>query len=143
MNEKTRQRIVFACLGLAIVWGTLNFGKSKKPISVPEPKTIKALEASTTTRTAQALIDVEQYEKEAWGKDPFRHYRKKKEITPVTLSWNLSGIVYSPDNQIAVINNKTVRVGDRVDQARVIQIKKDQVLIEHHGSPVTLTVTKG
>lgn len=52
----------------------------------------------------------------------------------------LTGITGSEGDLIAVINNQLVRVGDRVSGASVVEIQKDQVVIEANGRRVTLTL---
>jgi hypothetical protein len=52
-------------------------------------------------------------------------------LAPVSQpAYKLGGIFYRLSSPAAVVNNKTVYVGDRVDKARVRSIQKDAVVLE-------------
>ncbi len=45
----------------------------------------------------------------------------------------LQGIIWHRKNPFAVINNRIVTAGDRIQDARVIEIHKKEILLEHDG----------
>ena len=55
-------------------------------------------------------------------------------------SFVLTGITGSEQNLIAVVNNQLVRVGERVGEARVVEIQSDRVLLDANGRQITLTL---
>lgn len=80
-----------------------------------------------------------------WGKDPFGTNEKRVDgiSTAAPVYWNLSGVVYSKTDPLAIINNKFVRVGDQVDGATVTTINKSDVVIDYKGKAMTLHVSNG
>ena len=59
---------------------------------------------------------------------------------PATPKFKLQGIFYRPANPSAVINGKVVYIGDKVEQARVLAIEKDEVSIEYQGQKSVLSL---
>ena len=52
--------------------------------------------------------------------------------------WTLDSTLVAPDRRVAVINGKRVSEGESVDGARVIEIRKLDVLIQADGRRMTL-----
>ncbi|HUT40988.1 MAG TPA: hypothetical protein VM011_06550 [Gammaproteobacteria bacterium] len=52
--------------------------------------------------------------------------------------WTLDSTLVAPDRRVAVINGKRVSAGESVDGARVIEIRKLDVLIQADGRRMTL-----
>jgi len=52
--------------------------------------------------------------------------------------WRLDSTLVAPDRRVAVINGKRVSAGESVDGARVIEIRKLDVLIQVNGRRMTL-----
>ncbi len=145
MNEKLRKKIVFIALGLAITWGYYNITKKNIGNDIASGDTQEQiLTGSSTTTIPEKLIDVEAYQKLDWGSNPFLGSDK---ITRKTIShqiyWLLSGIVYSENNPMAIINKKSLFVGDNIDDAKVVNISRKDVTIDYKGKKLTLTVSKG
>ena len=46
---------------------------------------------------------------------------------------SLQGIIWHKKKPFAVINNQIVAAGDRIQDARVIEIHKEEILLEHDG----------
>ena len=70
---------------------------------------------------------------EAKGRrDPFIPLQNKGVRTISAAStFAVEGIIYDPPlNSLAVIGGETYRVGDKVDQAKIVEIRKDHVIIE-------------
>jgi len=145
----TRQKIVYAALVVAVIWGAYNlfFTERRKPlgpveVDVPIPTT-----TGQVTRASLDRTEVENLESAHWGRDPFQPIIKAaarpSDNPKRDLKWVLSGIVFNDRAPMAVINNKMVRTGDLVDQARVIAIEQESVQVEHDGRRITLKVNKG
>jgi len=149
MTEAKRKKLVYLALVAAIIYGAVNFWPSKKSVP-PEYKTIAPLTAQQVAlhkarQKNAAGIDFAKYDTLQWGTDPFRAARTNKG-TPKkhpTRSYDLSGIIYSPAYPLAVINRKTVGVGDKIDNARVKKIEKTKVILDNNGTELTLTVNRG
>lgn len=149
MSEAKRKKIVYLALVAATIYGAVNFWPSK-PTPPTEYKTIAPLTAQQVAlhqakQKAAPAIDFARYDSLPWGGDPFRAKPKTKRTTNhrQTISYELSGIIYSPDYPLAVINRKTVGVGDKVGNARVKTIEKTKVILDHNGTELTLTVNRG
>lgn len=149
MNEKMRKAMVYSSLACATLYGAYNLsGPDPATVSQPDQlRTVAALPAQATEKTVEQFIDVEEKGKAAWGKDPFRAKKVRKarsvRVRRNEPEWFLSGILYNSNQPLAVINKRTVKAGDIVDHARVIQIDRKKVLLEYKGSRFELTVTKG
>ena len=145
MNENIRKKIVFIALGLAIIWGYYNISDKKSDNEIVwQNNQEQVLSGSKTTTIPEKLIDVEACKKLAWGRNPFQEPGK---LIPKTIShqtyWLLSGIVYSENNPMAIINNKSLFKGEIIDDARIVNISKKNVTLYYKGKKLTLTVTKG
>ena len=53
-------------------------------------------------------------------------------------SWDLVSILVSPQRRIAIINGKTVHVGDTLSGAQVLDINTSGVMLRHQGEVVKL-----
>lgn len=147
MSESVRKKIVFAALPLAIIWAVFNL-PGRKPASpaetAPPPPQVTA--PTQPGMPDPRLIDIKGEQAEPWGTGPFRcdTYRSNaKPGTTARLEWVLGGIIYSQNDPLAFINNQTVQIGDKVDDATVIAIDKRSVIIEHRGLRITLKPSKG
>lgn len=61
-----------------------------------------------------------------------------KQSTDKTQPLTLQSIVFSPIRQIAIINYQTVKVGDTVENAKVLTIRKNLVILLTHEGKLTL-----
>ncbi|MEZ5542574.1 MAG: hypothetical protein R3F42_11090 [Pseudomonadota bacterium] len=52
--------------------------------------------------------------------------------------WRLDSTLVAPDRRVAVINGRQVSEGESVDGARVIEIRRLEVLIQARGRQLTL-----
>lgn len=61
-------------------------------------------------------------------------------VRPATVQsgWTLNSTLVAPTRRVAVINGKRVSEGESVDGARVIEIRKLDVLIQTTGKRITL-----
>ena len=146
MNEQKRKKIIYITLVLAIIYGAYNFWPSNRQIDETEkPKTIKPIVGTNQVQPAgDNFINVDSLSVTPWGADPFR---SKKAVTTTrktsNINWILTGILYNKANPMAIINKKTVGIGDIIDRATVIAINRKDVTLEHNGKIYTLAVTKG
>ena len=148
MKTATRQRMVYVALAVGIIWGGYNllWTEPRKPL--PPVEVDVPVQMPTTSTTVQIdKLDIERTAAAGWGHDPFKSSIKPQSHTTdkpkKDLKWILSGIVYNEHAPMAVINRKTVRLGDVIDNARVVTINQKTVLMERNGKRFTLRVTKG
>ncbi len=144
MNENKRKKIIYLALVLAVIWGAYSLkGKSGKEVAVQAPETVTPLTATVTAPSVRKLINIEQKTQTAWGGDPFQLRRSVTTVSKRVLSWHLSGIVYNSQAALAIINGRPVKVGDKIDDAKVVKIEAKKVTLEHNGKGLTLTMAKG
>ena len=60
----------------------------------------------------------------------------KKE--PPELKWKITGIVWHSNRPQAIINDRVVDVGDTIDKAKVIAIRKSEIDVEIDGQKITV-----
>lgn len=152
MSESTRKKVIFGILLIAIIWGYNNL-KSTPKNNVPDKRsnvtatTAPAVgQAAKPTPAVPKLVNIEKKALEPWGEDPFRVEKNTRRVStksPQTQKWQLSGILYNSQTPVAIINNQQVKTGDTVDNARVLKIDRKAVMLEHNGTKMTITVTKG
>jgi hypothetical protein len=54
--------------------------------------------------------------------------------------FKLSGIIYSPDKPVAIVNGKTVSIGELIGEAKVSNIKEGSVELSFHDETIILTL---
>lgn len=148
MNTRIRQKIVFAALPLAVIWGAYNMFWGEKEMRPVQPEITAQID---TTATKPLFVpdgpDMERIKTAEWGADPFRSAIKKPakrtDKQKEELKLILSGIVFNEKSPMAVINKKMVRTGDTIDGARIISIDRKSVTVEQSGKQFQLRVTKG
>ncbi|RKX21377.1 MAG: hypothetical protein DRP35_04405 [Candidatus Zixiibacteriota bacterium] len=150
MTEKNRKIIVYIIFVLAIIYGTINLYPNKdNKKQIHNQNNAAQLENSKNIISQYALknkLDTLSIQNKKWGADPFHALNKK--ISKKTFFRNntqlvLSGIIYNDDNPVAIINKKSLRVGDKIENAKIIQINKKDVILEENGKNVTLIINKG
>ena len=146
MNERTRKKIVYLSLVLAVIWGIYNFPSQNESPNINETvPTIQPLATSSPVTENREMIDVKQKMQAPWGEDPFQSAGPKfiLKVDQVNPRWRLSGIVYNSHNPLAIVNNQPVRVGDEINNATVVSINASTITLDYNGDRVTLNVTKG
>jgi len=141
MNEATRKKMVFGLLVVAMIWGAYNVDFGKKRPRPSGGASIGSTQALTPAARPAPTANIETDERRAWGEDPFRVVRPDRHRRQPTVTWNLDGIIYNATAPLAIINNRTVGVGDVIGGATVVKIDKTKVTLDHNGSSVTLRVT--
>ena len=151
MTEKTRQKVIGVVMTISIIWAGANYGSDSEEVEPTEKaKTIQPMEAATKKPIQKNLPQnvIEEYSDISWGRSPFistYSYTEtgKSEFAPESIGWNLSGIIYNQSSPVAVINKRPVVIGQVVDQAEVMAIKKDEVIIKIDDKEIKLKVSKG
>ncbi|HKK20365.1 MAG TPA: type II secretion system protein N [candidate division Zixibacteria bacterium] len=147
MSDSLRKKIVFVAFIAVAIWGYTNFRQPHQG-PIPQESVVAGNEQAPDIRvnTPSRPVNIEEKSKEPWGIDPFHLIviPATKENQPATsLYWQLSGIIYTNQSQTAIINEKPVQIGETIDNAKVISIDKDQVVLEADGVRMTLTVSQG
>ena len=149
MSESTRRKILYAALVGAIIWGVYNFvPKSQKSTAIASKPAVSRQAPPAATSASFARIDktinVADMKLKGWGSDPFRARNKKtaNKKAPKKV-WKLSGIVFNDFNPLAIINGKSIGVGDIIEGAKVLKIERKKVVIEYAGKSISLRVSKG
>ena len=58
--------------------------------------------------------------------------------TEVTSSWDLSSILVSPQRRVAIINGKTMKLGETLVGAKVLMINETSVKLKYRGEIIVL-----
>lgn len=81
------------------------------------------------------------------GMDPFRPFPAVETITPDTaagiVKLRLSAVLISPYRRQAVVNNRLVAVGDRINGVRILEIDPRGVLVLRRGERLWLQLIRG
>lgn len=149
MKEATRKKIVYCLFVVGLIWGGYNLVDRREPLSdTDEAGRIDAIPSHMSAETPQSRAELgEGFRDTGWGEDPFRprvlNARRAVPTEETPPQWTLSGIVYSGDSPMAVINGRAVREGDSIDGAQVVRVERRNVILDHEGRRITLTVSKG
>ncbi len=142
MNEKTRKKIVFAALIIAVIWGYFNYEHPEKPVANPTLLKVTPTATGSPHKTSLAGDLIEEKNAAAWGNDPFR-IKNGKQVTRQGGNWVVTGILYHETTPLAYINRTPVRVGDTIDNARVQKIEKNYVTLQYNGQEVKIYFAEG
>lgn len=74
---------------------------------------------------AEKAAEEQKQEKKQDEKEKQKQKEPKKKTSP----FDLTGIVYDPEDAIAVINNAFVKVGDEVEGAKIVRISETRVTL--------------
>ncbi|MEA3296536.1 MAG: general secretion pathway protein GspB [candidate division Zixibacteria bacterium] len=147
MTERTRKKLVYVSLVVAVAWGAYNFLIGDTKTSVEKEPIVNTISALEQPLSISDSISTTEIESAHWGNDPFQagiptatQPENKNAASPL---WVLSGIVFSLHSPMAIINQKTVRSGDTVDNAEVVSIEQNYVVLRYKEESFRLTVTKG
>ena len=122
MNEKIRKRIVFAVLFIAIIWGLFNYEWPTRPETTDVAPAAAPSVARVTLQNALSREIVEEKTNDNWGRDPFR-IKSGKRVSKQGGNWIVTGILYNATAPLAYINRTPLRIGDTIDNARVVDIE--------------------
>lgn len=103
----------------------------------------------TSPVLAQSLSDInldwlERQEKyRQWGRDPFIDSSiTSGEESGMVGGLKLSAIIYRRNSGVAIINNRILRKGDRIDGKEISQILEDRVILRDSSGDRDLRVNK-
>ncbi len=148
MNQAKRKIIIYALLVAAVIYGIANIPGRKDKEQTDSSLDNPAPVAQKIPASVKQAIDIAYYSSLPWGSDPFcRFYaevdnRTGQSDTPAP-QWTLNGVIINTKTTVAVINKNIVHVGDKVAGARVVDIKKNEVIMEQDGSEFSIQITKG
>ena len=95
----------------------------------PPPIDQELLARRAAQRQAAASLD--------WTRDPFSASTERN-----ANGLSLSGILWDPRDAMAIINGRTVRVGDRFDGYQVLQIQQDRVVLSNGSETLQLRTSQ-
>jgi hypothetical protein len=144
VSGQKRKKIVYFALAAALIWGVYNFPASRaKKNAIEPPETVQPLSVSQSATPVNDMINIAEKTQASWGADPFHSSKSVKTDFRREPRWHLSGIVYNDRTPLAIINSRPVKVGQEIDEAKVIDIGARMVTLEYQGRLFTLSVTKG
>ena len=147
MSESTRKKILYTALVGAIIWGVYNFVPESQINTAATTKPVVSRQTppsatSASFATIDKTINVADMKLKEWGSDPFRARNKKTADKKAPKKvWKLSGIVFNDFNPLAIINGKSIGVGDMIEGAKVVKIERKKVVIEYAGNSISLRVS--
>jgi hypothetical protein len=105
-----------------------SYDSAINPVSGPPSgaQTIPPLAAPGETKPG--LSDTNNAEQSA-ATEPAANVVAAEQSRPAPVTYKLQGLIYEPGRCSAVINGRTVFVGDRVEDARVVGIGRDSAII--------------
>lgn len=121
MNKKRIQIIVVVVLLLVFIFVLINVIKKK---SIPKVSPASAIfEEAVSLLSKKEGQDIDK--NLGWLRDPF----SGKIYSGIETELKLMGIIWDETEPLAMINDSIVKRGGRVGTNRVIQIKKDRVIL--------------
>ena len=76
-------------------------------------------------------------------RDPTRPYKAVEQSAAATPRFVVNAIIVSADRRVAVVNGRRVAVGGSIDDATVIAIEKDLLVLETGGKRITARLRGG
>jgi hypothetical protein len=142
MTEKTRKKIVFAALFIAVIWGLYNFQwPQRQKIDPVSPAAAPAGARMTQPNTLTPEL-VQEKTNGNWGSDPFR-IPNGKSVNRQGGNWIVTGILYNTTAPLAYINRTPMRIGDTIDNARLMDIERNYVILKYNGSAHKIYFSEG
>jgi len=105
---------------------TKGAGQPASPKSRTSPKLVQTRGPTAGSGNVQAVVPGEAVAPES--------------SEPTFPSLRLQGLFYRPTRASVVINSKTLYVGDRIENAKVVAIERDSVVVEWGGEKRVLTL---
>lgn len=97
---------------------------------------------ASTTVTAADDSETESLRVEDPMQPSWLRKRATKQAQPETRTrFTVDTIVVSPDRRVAVINGRSVGVGNTINGARVLEIEPDRVTLDVDGTKLTIEMT--
>lgn len=76
-------------------------------------------------------------------RDPTRPYSLAERKAAASPRYVVNAIIVSPERRVAIVNGQRVGVGESVDNATVISIEKQQLILEKDGRRITASLNDG
>jgi hypothetical protein len=76
-------------------------------------------------------------------RDPTRPYTAAERRAVAAPRFVVNAIIVSPERRVAILNGRRVGVGATVDNATVISIEKDELILEIGGKRQTVSLRNG
>ena len=151
MNEKTRIKIITFILIIAVIWAGSNYiSENKKIESSANTQTVAKISPENIKPVKKELPEkvIETSRKTDWGRNPFfsPHFAIadfSSDQPNEDIVWVLSGIFFSTSTPTAIINKRPVKVGQTINNAKVVQINKEEVTLKIDNQELKLTISKG
>ncbi len=133
-NKKLIVAIVLCVAGvLSVIYGIIAPTKGKKSTRS------QASEPTETAAPAKKIVPTERRAKKteftSWGRNPFL---PKGAPGAAGSAFVLEGIMWSEKNPKAMINSTIVEIGDEIGGNKIIDIKKDRVILSDGTEKITL-----
>jgi len=142
MDKKRIEIIITAALVLVliVVWvNSCKFIGKKKAASASAPAASVNV-AALVPVTSSSIAKKTTVGATTWGRCPFsgKVYSESEGRQDLILN----GIMWSPKKPLAVINDRVVKVGDKVFGSVVVEIRKDKVLMNNGSADFELKLSK-
>ncbi len=142
MTERTRKKIVYGALIVAVLWGAYNFSdRSAEPYRSEPAPTIQPAGGTAAAVRELDESEIARVRAAGWGRDPFGVLQQGRRVAGP--SWNLRGIIYSASSPLAYINGSRVGIGDTINDATVVAITRTAVKLRYQGREFEIRVHKG
>ena len=76
-------------------------------------------------------------------RDPTRPYSAKQVATAGAPRFVVNAIIVSAERRVAIVNGQRVGVGGSVDNATVVSIEKERLVLETNGKKTTIRLHEG
>lgn len=147
MKAQARQKVVYVASAIAVMWAVYDFSNSPDKAQIQSPDVAQSPRQQSIAPGTPEPNEIDSLSSAPWGADPFRaNTAERINFEPrsvARLSWIVSGILFNKDDPVAYVNGRMVRVGDIVDQARITAIDRKTVTLDHRGTRVIISVSKG
>jgi len=144
-NLDKKQKIELTITGIGVIFlifmliGSLGKAHKRKRVAAKVRTESAALLSSPVSfgrdKAKESAI------KQGWGRDPFFPGSTSVASDSGLAGFVLNGIVYGDDNPYALVNSDIVTIGDIVDDAVILEINEDNVVIEQDDKKYTLKVS--
>lgn len=139
MKSKVRKYVVYVIFVVAVAYG-INF-HFLQDNSVPEEEKHEPYQTETTPdNTETASLGTTYNLPKGWGRNPFKHKKNivgnayQSPINKMDDMPRLTGISYNKEGlNYAIINNRVIQEGDKIDNWKVLLIRLDYVKIKNAG----------
>lgn len=127
-NKKTLIAIIL-CIGavISLIYGITAGPKAKRqtaPISevISQDKAVSPARHIIPTKRRAAKTDFV-----SWSRNPF--VPKRASAKKVVTKFILNGIMWDKENPLAIINDEVVKIGAKIGENTVVDIKEDGVIL--------------